>query len=308
MTSYSVMKAGPRFSVIATWPGSMYEHSAKVTTFDDEETADIIAYSLTDLSEAAWDSQVWLDAAPAVPPAIGQLVSALRTVDADIQPVALSGNGYRHANTWSFDQLSKQLANAPHAFDVLTRAQRLTVADEIELDAWHREQLMSSANLYFLSDSRVHQACRVSRVEEYGSIGPLPEGAAGQLRRFYAEGMELRERWGARAQIMRMEQLVAACRKAGGRSSNRWDQIGAHCVVASVPGEINVEDVPYFILPDDTDLAYDRLPSPHLPMQVLKDAKVIARVAAHDGDGFAAVLGDWTRGIPYTATAVATPQ
>jgi len=304
MTSYSVMKAGPRFSVIATWPGSLYEHSAKVTTLDDGEKAFELAVALTDLSEAAWDVEVWLDAGPSIPPAMAQLVAALRNTEVEVPPIVLPSTGYRHTGTWSFEQLSNRLTDGQYTLNSLTRAQRLTVADEIALDAWHREQLMSSKSLTFPSDSRVHQACQVTRVEEYGSIGPLPEGAAGRLRMFYAERLGIRERWGARAQILRMEQLVAACLKAGGRARNSVDPFGASCVLASTPGQINIDDIPFWITPDDTDPAYEDLPSPHLPLQIYRDSKVVASIDAADDDGFAAALGEWTREIPYTATTV----
>ncbi|WP_137726514.1 hypothetical protein [Prescottella subtropica] len=301
MTAYSVMKVGSRYSVLATWPGAFYEHTTKVTTLDSVDSANELAVALTSLSEAAWDATVWTDAQPTIPQAIATLVDFLRQGDgADGVPaIALSGVGYRHADTWSFNQLRDQLAGEFDAFPPLTRTQRLTVADEIATDAAAREVLMASPGSVFATDSRVHQACLVTRVEENGSRGPLPEGAAGWMRRFYPENMPLNERWSARGQLLRMEQLAAACNTRGGRARASTDPLSVQCVVAVEPGRISAGDIPYTVTPLHPDEGWSSVPNPLGPLHIRRQGEWVGELHPADNEGFAAVMGEWTRTVPY---------
>ncbi|TWH17972.1 hypothetical protein L618_001600000160 [Rhodococcus rhodochrous J45] len=297
------MKVGSRYSVLATWPGAFYEHTTKVTTLDSADSANDLAVALTSLSEAAWDATVWTDAYPVIPPAIAALVDSLRQGESGdgVPAIELSGEGYRHADTWSFNQLRDQLAGEFDVFPPLTRTQRLTMADEIATDAAERGMLMESPGGVFADDSRVHQACLVTRVEENGSRGPLPEGAAGWMRRFYPENMPLHERWSARGQLLRMEQLAAACNSRGGRARASTDPLSAHCVVAVEPDRISDGDIPYVVTPLGPDEGWFDVPNPLGPLYVRRDREWIGELDPADGEGFAAVMGEWTRAVPYLA-------
>lgn len=296
------MKVGSRYSVLATWPGALYEHTTKVTTLDSVNSANDLAVALTTLSEAAWDATVWTDAHPAIPPAIATLVDSLREGGGDGVPaIELSGVGYRHADTWSFKQLRDHLAGEFDVFPPLTRTQCLTVADEIAADAAARDALMASPSGVFADDSRAHQACLVTRIEENGSRGPLPEGAAGWMRRLYPENMPLHERWGARSQLLRMEQLVAACLASGGRAQASTDPLSAYCVVAVEPGHINHGDTPHSASPLGPKASGFDTPNPLGPLYIERDGKLIGELDPADDEGFAAVMGEWTRAVPYLA-------
>ncbi|MDH6284287.1 hypothetical protein [Prescottella agglutinans] len=301
MTAYSVMKTGPRYSVLATWPGAMYEHTVKVTTLDSEEAAHDLAIALTGLSEAAWDAAVWTDAGQAIPPAIAAFVEGMRSTDGDIPTVELSGVGYRHADTWSFERLKDQLGGELYPFPSLTRAQRLTVADEIAADAAERDLLIASAGREYTSESRAHQACLVTRVEENGSLGPVPEGGAGWMRRHYPENLMLHERWRARAHLLRMEQLVTACNVAGGRAQMSPDPFNAHCVVAAEPGQISIDDIPFMVTPVQAEGRWSYAADTNGPLYVRRQSEWIGTLDPADDDGFAALMGEWTRAVPYSA-------
>ncbi|EME18556.1 hypothetical protein G419_16775 [Rhodococcus triatomae BKS 15-14] len=295
-----MMKVGSRYSVLATWPGAFYEHTTKVTTLDSVDSAHDLAVALTTLSEAAWDATVWTDVHPSIPPAIATLVDSLRQGGDDGVPaIEISGAGYRHADTWSFKQLRDHLAGEFDVFPPLARTQCLTVADEIAADAAARGALMASPGGVFADDSRVHQACLVTRVEENGSRGPLPEGAAGWMRRLYPENMPLRERWGARAQLLRMEQLVAACIASGGRASAETNPLSAYCVVAVEPGHITHGDTPHSASPLGPEDSRFDMPNPLGPLYIERDGKSIGELDPADDEGFAAVMGEWTRAVPY---------
>ncbi len=41
MTSYSVLRSAQRATVIATWPGPWFDHSANITTLGDSEQASL---------------------------------------------------------------------------------------------------------------------------------------------------------------------------------------------------------------------------------------------------------------------------
>jgi len=80
----------------------------------------------------------------------------------------------------------------------------------------------------------------VTRVEENGSRGPLPEDAAGWMRRFYPGCMLLHEKWGAWAQLLRMDQLIAACTACVDVSGLRRTHCLRTAFVAVEPGQTSV--------------------------------------------------------------------
>ena len=139
MTSYSVLRSAQRATILATWPGPWFDHSANITTLGDSEQAAYLASVLTRLSEDSWDAAAFLDASPALELGISLLVQQLRGPADKIEPVAMPGDDYRHAGQWSFTDAREVLASeAPAALGALTRPQRLTVADELAADAAER--------------------------------------------------------------------------------------------------------------------------------------------------------------------------
>lgn len=73
--------------------------------------------------------------------------------------------------------------------------------------------------------------CEVTRTLRNGQTGPLPEGAAGWLVRAWGPDLGPAERWAARDRLVRIEQLVAACKAHGGRASAQNDPLLAHLVL-----------------------------------------------------------------------------
>jgi hypothetical protein len=139
LTSYSVLPSGPRATVIATWPGEWADYSAKVTTLTDIDQASELAHALTRLSEGAWDAAAWLDTYPAIEAGLTTLVEQLRSPVDKIEEIHLPDDAYRHTDQWSFTDVKDLLATElPVAVNVLTRAQRLTIADELSADATSR--------------------------------------------------------------------------------------------------------------------------------------------------------------------------
>lgn len=298
MTSYSVMKAShDRAAVIATWPGfDSEEHSIKITTVASASYAHSLAFYLTQLSESAWDAAMWLDTYPEIAAAISKLIVQLRTSN-KIGPQTVSTDGLRHGETWTSSALAEQLVDDYFIslLDDLTTTQRLSVADELETDADERRDLLDHTRDEYETDSRVNQAGLVTRVQEFGSIGPLPEGASGYLRTCYSEGLDFGDRLGAAKQIRRMEQLVAACNHHGGRARAHTDPCEAHCVVAVHPGKISDGDTPCYITPVrfGPHAHSPGRPNPYGKLRIRRGHEWIAEVDPDDTAGFVTALGDW---------------
>jgi hypothetical protein len=235
MTSYSVLRSTQRATVIATWPGPWFDHNANITTLPDSEQASYLASALTRLSEDAWDAAAFLDASPALELGISTLIRQLRGPADKIEPVSMTADGYRHADQWSFTDAAEVLASdAPTALSTLTRPQRLTIADELAADATERAsaaQVLASGNDPESEDSRAWQMCEVTRTLRNGQVGPLPEGAASWLVRSWGPDLGPAERWAARDRLVRIEQLVAACKAHGGRAGTQDDPLLAHLIL-----------------------------------------------------------------------------
>ena len=229
MTSYSVLRSAQRATVLATWPGPWFDHSANITTLGDSEQAAYLASVLTRLSEDAWDAAAFLDTSPAVELGISTLIQQLRGPADRIEPVSMPADGYRHAGQWSFTDAAEVLASdAPTALSTLTRPQRLTIADELAADAAERAsaaRVLASGNDPESEDSRAWQMCEVTRTLRNGQVGPLPEGAASWLVRSWGPDLGPAERWAARDRLVRIEQLVAACKAHGGRAGAQDDPL-----------------------------------------------------------------------------------
>jgi hypothetical protein len=312
VTSYSVLPSGPRFTVLATWPGVYSDRTVKVTTLDNGDLADDLAVYLTRVSEGAWDAAPWLDTYPVIEAGVASLIDLLRSTDPTIPPIELSKDGYRHVDEWSFfdvaDTLHSCLANT---LTRMTRAQRLTIADELAVDATGRAealQLLSAGQDPDTDFSRAWQALEVTRALRNGQTGPLPEGAAGWIVRAWGTELSPAERWAARDRLTRIEQLVAACEKFGGRARAELDrELCAHLVVPRSSSAAD-NDVYYVEAPIGSSGAFAE--SPKAPMTIRRsgsidrDTEVVATLEPGDSDGFAAALGEWTRLVPWSARHV----
>ena len=109
MTSYSVLRSAQRATIIATWPGPWFDHSANITSLGDSEQASYLASVLTRLSEDAWDAAAFLDASPVLESGISTLIQQLRGPADKIEPVSMTADGYRHAGQWSFTDAAEVL-------------------------------------------------------------------------------------------------------------------------------------------------------------------------------------------------------
>lgn len=311
MTSYSIMSSGPRFAVLATWAGVDCDQTVKVTTLDNGEAARDLATYLTHVSEGAWDAAPWLDTYPLIEMSITELVGHLRGPEAAIPKIDLCGDGYRHHDQWSFFDVADVLLYLPATLLRLTRAQRLTVADELVADATGRAealQTLPNEQEPATDASRAWQALEVTRALHNGQDGPLPEGAAGWMLRAWGSELTMTERWAARNRLTRIEQLVAACLNFGGRAGAELDPVlCAHLVVPR--GEsVTDTDVYYVIAPSGHSGAHDERPT--APMTISRspridhESDVVAVLDPGDDDGFAEALGQWTRLVPWSSTQV----
>ena len=184
MTSYSVLRSAQRAVVIATWPGAWSDHSVNITTLADSERAAYLASALTRISEDAWDAAAFLDASPALELGISALIEQLRGPADKIEPVSISGDGYRHTGQWSFTDAAEVLASdTSAALSTLTRPQRLTVADELAADAAERAsaaQVLASGNDPASGKLRAWQMCEVTSSSAGAVAGDrVPDGRGG---------------------------------------------------------------------------------------------------------------------------------
>jgi hypothetical protein len=314
MTSYSVLRSAQRAIVIATWPGAWSDHSVNVTTLADSEQAAYLASALTRISEDAWDAAAFLDASPALELGISVLIEQLRDPADKIEPVAIPGDGYRHADQWSFTDAAEVLASdAPAALSTLTRPQRLTVADELAADAAERAsaaQVLASGNDPASGHSRAWQMCEITRSLRNGQVGPLPEGAAGWLVRSWGPDLGPAERWAARDRLARIEQLVAACKSHGGRAGTQDDPLLAHLVVPH-PSQDEDDEVIYVSVHHGTRNSWETSPAAAMTVTSYRGKPTqqtdLGELDPRDDDGFARILGPWTRQVPFWAGSQAGP-
>ena len=313
MTSYSVLRSAQRAIVLATWPGAWSDHSANITTLADGDEADCLASALTRISEDAWDAAAFLDASPALELGISALVEQLRGPADKIEPVTIPGDGYRHTGQWSFTDAAEVLASdAPAALSTLTRPQRLTVADELAADAAERAsaaQVLASGNDPASGKSRAWQMCEVTRSLRNGQVGPLPEGAAGWLVRSWGPDLGPAERWAARDRLVRIEQLVAACKAHGGRAGTQDDPLLAHLVLPH-PDEEDGEVI-YVSAHHGLRNSWGTSPAAAMIVTSYRGKPTVqtdlGELDPRDDDGFARVLGPWTRQVPFWAGSQAGP-
>ncbi len=313
MTSYSVLRSARRAIVIATWPGAWSDHSANITALADGEQAAYLASALTRISEDAWDAAAFLDASPALELGISVLIEQLRGPADKIEPITILGDGYRHADQWSFTDAAEALASdAPAALSALTRPQRLTVADELAADAAERvsvAQVLGSGNDPTSGKSRAWQICEVTRSLRNGQVGPLPEVAAGLLVRSWGPDLGPAERWAARDRLVRIEQLVVACKAHGGRAGTQDDPLLAHLVVPR-PGGDEDDEVIYVSAHHGLRNSWGTSPDAAMIVTSYRGKPTqqadLGELDPRDDEGFARVLGPWTRRVPFWAGSQST--
>lgn len=230
MTLYSCLPTQGKITVIATWPGEYADsHSTKVTTFTDAIQASRIAEDLTRVSESMWDAVAWLDVYDEAETRLRTIIDATRGTT-DVPTFSASAfDGYRHAETWTGIDLVNTLGEGlPATLNSLTRAQRLSVADELVADATARTQslhLLPTGNDPTDPASRVWQAADITRATKMGLTGSLPDGAAGWMARVFDTDHGPAERWGARNLLHRLEQLTAAAKSVNARGGAEIDPV-----------------------------------------------------------------------------------
>lgn len=301
MTTYSVLGAGDRVAVVATWPGTSCDHSTKVTTVADATLARDLAFALTVVSEAAWNAAAWLDTwAPT-----RQMLTAL--IEWARQPTLLTPcpelglAAYRHADVFSsLDSLEHFNFSLPWALERLTHTQRLAVADDLAADLAAMDLALADfPEREPVDNSRAWQFATVTSQMKYGLDAYLPDGAAGWAAVAF-EAVAMTELWPARGHLLRVEQLIAACRATGGRAYDAMDatDIEAHCVwgedletrvVKVTPGR-----------PGRRGLRYHGM----TPMTVresvgMEQYRVLGEVDPYDTNGFVRLAGDWVLAVPF---------
>ena len=314
MTSYSVLRSAQRATIIATWPGPWFDHSANITSLGDSEQASYLASVLTRLSEDAWDAAAFLDASPVLESGISTLIQQLRGPADKIEPVSMTADGYRHAGQWSFTDAAEVLASdAPAVLSTLTRPQRITIADELAADAAERAsaaQVLASGNDPGAEDSRAWQMCEVTRALRNGQTGPLPEGAASWLVRSWGPDLGPAERWAARDRLVRIEQLITACEAHGGRAGAQDDPLLAHLVVPR-PGPDENDEVIYVSVHHGTRNSWGTSPAAAMTVTSYRSKPTqqsdLGELDPRDDDGFASILGQWTRQVPFWPGSQAGP-
>jgi hypothetical protein len=230
MTLYSCLPTQGKITVIATWPGEYADsHSAKVTTFTNAIQASRLAEDLTRVSESLWDAAAWLDVYDEAEARLTTIIDATRGTS-DVPTFSASAfDGYRHAETWTGTDLINTLgAGLPQTLNSLTRAQRLSVADELAADATARTEslhLLPTGNDPTDPASRVWQAADITRATKMGLTGTLPDGAAGWMARAFDTDHGPAERWGARNLLHRLEQLAAAAETINARGGAELDPV-----------------------------------------------------------------------------------
>ncbi|MEW1808408.1 hypothetical protein [Pseudarthrobacter sp. NPDC080039] len=230
MTLYSCLPTQGKTTVIATWPGEYADsHSAKVTSFTDAGQASRIAEDLTRVSESMWDAAAWLDLYDEAEARLRTIIDATRGTS-DIPTFSASAfDGYRHAESWTGMDLVNTLGmGLPEALNPLTRAQRLSVAEELVADATARSEslrLLPTGSGPVDPASRIWQAADITRATKMGLTGSLPDGAAGWLVRVFDTDHGPAERWGARNLLHRLEQLASAAKTINARGSADLDPV-----------------------------------------------------------------------------------
>jgi hypothetical protein len=152
--------------------------------------------------------------------------------------------------------------------------------------------------------------CEVTRSLRNGQVGPLPEGAAGWLVRSWGPDLGPAERWAARDRLVRIEQLVAACEAHGGRAGTQDDPLLAHLIL-SHPEEDEDGEVIYVSAHHGLRNSWGTSPAAAMIVTSYRGKPTVqtdlGELDPRDDNGFARLLGPWTRQVPFWAGAQAGP-
>lgn len=78
------------------------------------------------------------------------------------------------------------------------------------------------------------------------------------------------------------------------------DPFSAHCVVAAEPGQISIDDIPYTVTPVHAEGRWSDAADMNGPLYVRRQSELIGALDPADDDGFATLMGEWTRAVPYS--------
>ena len=302
MTAYSIMSTAPdKHALLATWPTVNADRTIRVTTLPDAEAARALGWELSALSENAWLTRMWLRCAPEAETYIEAVAAWLRGTGGSEgewsfpEPVSSASD----AEADGFFNLRAQANfDLPYALTSLTRAQRIAVADELLADAAARTATYAAlaAGEEPTDQNRGWQAFEVGRVTGVGLRGYALDAGPGWLQRHWPNDDLMGLRWSARAQLLRMEQLAAACSAAGGRGSVDDDPVEARCHfppagTPCVPAHGQCDD--WHIHPGGRN-RFSLSASTKLIIRRNWDEHI--EVDANDDAGFIAALGTWAAG------------
>lgn len=259
MTLYSTLPIGSgKTTVVATWAGQFEaSNSAKVTTFNDAAQALAVAEDLTRVSEAMWDAAAWLDVYEPAENRLQEIVHDARRSDPVLEASEPLFTGCRHAKSWTGADLSHALSlGLPPLLTSLTRAQRLSVADELATDGEARTQsltLLPRGHDPAEQESRIWQGADFGRATKLGLTGPFPDCAAEWVARVFDTQHGPAERWGARNILHRIEQLEAAAKTLHARGRAELDDFTGPVAHLVLPAQL------FGVHRDTSDLTKRRL-------------------------------------------------
>jgi hypothetical protein len=143
-----------------------------------------------------------------------------------------------------------------------------------------------------------------------GQTGPLPEGAAGWLVRSWGPDLSPAERWAARDRLVRIEQVAAACKAHGGRASTQDDPLLAHLVIPHA-GPYEDDEIIYVAVHPGNRNSWDTDPAAAMTVTSYRghpsQKNDLGELDPRDSDGFARMLGQWTRQVPFWPGSQAAP-
>lgn len=194
------------------------------------------------MSESMWDAAAWLDVYDAAEARLNDIIIAIRGMDDVPYASEAMFGGCRHEKTWTGADLAAALAaGLAQTINTLTRAQRLSVADELVAEADARAaslELLPTGHNPSEAASRIWQAAEITRATKMGLTGRLPDGAAGWMARVFDTDHGPAERWGARNILHRLEQLEAAAKTVNARGGAEFDPFDGPLDHIVLPAEL----------------------------------------------------------------------
>lgn len=261
--------------------------------------------ALSTLSEAAWYAAAWLDTWDLTTAHLAATSAWLRQPAPGCAP-NVDFTACRHALTVSAYDFAEASTSFCDIAANLTHTQRLALADEIDDDV--REARSALAVLGTGEEpgmySRGWQFAVPTRSPAYGRDLVLPDGAAGVAVTLFQDmtgELALFELWQARGHLLRIEQLAAAARAAGGRAISGLDPLEAHCVFTRSDGSRRIVSVK---APHQEGSGSRYRPLHGLQVRVAEfgdPAGEPATVEPYDTQRFVELLGEWVLAVPMRA-------